>query len=404
MLRKSIMLYSMGCLLITSFAAFAQTKNTHVVVAPSCLIKNITDYKTLSSGKYLLLIETNDTGIEQLIAAKNTRNELCGGFMDVTQNWKTFRVKNISSDQAKIFLSTYENPSHTLAPRTYHIQYQTQVNTLFKQINAQNMWANLTTFTAFPDRYSQSTTGEQAANWIKTQVETMAQNTGHNDVSVYTIKTGTDYQQPSVVAKVGTSAEPGIVIGSHMDTLYSLFSNKPGADDDGSGTVTVLEAVRTLLSSGMHFKKPIYFIWYAAEEEGLIGSQYVVQEFKKQRIPISEVIQFDLTGYPEQTDPNAMWLMNDYVNPSLTKFLETLINTYIKQSVKYTQCGYACSDHATWTQNGFAAALPAESSFNNTNPNIHSAKDTMDKLSLTHMTDYEKLAVAFAVELAEPVA
>ena len=72
----------------------------------------------------------------------------------------------------------------------------------------------------------------------------------------------------------GNSDEPGVVVGAHMDTLSSAVSIKPGADDDGSGSVTVLETARSLLSSGMHFKKPLYLIWYSAEELGLIGSQF----------------------------------------------------------------------------------------------------------------------------------
>ena len=95
---------------------------------------------------------------------------------------------------------------------------------------------------------------------------------------------------------------------------------------------------------------------------------------------------------------------DDFVNEKLVRFLGELITTYVKQPIKHTRCGYACSDHANWTKNGYAAAIPAESAFEHTNPNIHSSRDTQDKLSLNHMTDYLKLATAFAVELAEPQA
>ncbi len=210
------------------------------------------------------------------------------------------------------------------------------------------------------------------------------------------------YKQPSLVVKIGDSNEPGIVIGAHMDTLGALWGKMPGADDDGSGSVTVLEVARTLLASGMHFKKPIYFIWYSAEEEGLVGSQHVVADFKAKKIPVSEVIHMDMTGYANQNDP-TIWLISDNTDKSLTSYLETLTNTYVKQPVKYTSCGYACSDHATWTQNGFKAAIPFEAQFGKDDPNIHSAQDTMDVLSLNHMTDYAKLGVAFVVELAQPV-
>jgi bacterial leucyl aminopeptidase len=213
------------------------------------------------------------------------------------------------------------------------------------------------------------------------------------------------------VVKIGNSNEAGIVIGAHIDTLNGQM---PGADDDGSGTVTVLELAKALINSNMQFKKPIYLIWYSAEEEGLIGSSYTEKDFKQQRIGVEAVIQFDMTGFSYQNDP-TIWLVKDYTDPELTSFLETLVNTYVKQPVKYTYCGYACSDHATWNKQGYKAAFAYEGEMTATghpspektikdNPYFHSAMDTMEKLSLTHMTNYAKLGIAFAVELAGPIA
>ena len=68
--------------------------------------------------------------------------------------------------------------------------------------------------------------------------------------------------------------------------------------------------------------------------------------------------------------------------------------------VDYSSCGYGCSDHASWTKAGVPAAFPCESNFDEHNPYIHSASDTMSLLSLEHMTNFAKLAVAFAIELA----
>jgi leucyl aminopeptidase len=265
------------------------------------------------------------------------------------------------------------------------------------------MWTRLSDLTNYPDRYANSKTGLKAAVDIRDEMIRLASSTGHSEeVSVYFVPTGNFYKQPSVVMKYGTSDEPGVVIGGHMDTLSSKLSLKPGADDDGSGSVTVLETAHTILSSGMHFKKPLYFVWYSAEEMGLVGSQFVVEDFMKKSIPVSEVIQFDMTGYRHQNNP-TMWLVNDYVNSDLTTFVETLIKTYVKVPVDYTQCGYACSDHATWTLNGFASSMPFEASFGNDNPDIHTSRDTIEKLSLEHMINFATLGVAFAVELAEPV-
>lgn len=395
MLRNIFSLALLAALTTTTHAA--TIPDQHIVVAPNCLVKHVKNYQSLAKNKELRLIATDENGIEQLIAAKNDRKELCGGFMDVTHAWQKDRTK-----KAAAFLTHYVETPTVTTKTDYAIRYETEVNQLLKQMNPQNLWSRLVLLTNYQDRYSRSENGVKVANDIKNTVETWAHNNGRQDVSVYLVSTG-NYIQPSVVAKIGNSNEAGVVVGAHMDTLSSVFENKPGADDDGTGSATVLELARTLLSSGMHFEKPIYLIWYAAEEMGLIGSQHVVADFKAKNIPVAAVMQLDMTGYAHQNSP-TMWLMDDFVNKDLSAYLETLINTYVKQPVGHSKCGYACSDHATWTQNGYAAAIPFESSMSTYNPYIHTANDTVEKLSLNHMIDYTKLAIAFAVELAEPVA
>ncbi len=381
-----------------SSIAFASPE-THVVVAPHCLLKNINaQYSELGSTQQLSLISIHDNQMDKLIDAKNNSQKNCGGFIDVTHTWNK---KHISATN---FLMQFKNQKSLKSThQIYDIQYPNETNRLISSINPMYIWNRLTSLTNYPDRFADSKNGVKAAIEIHDEMIELATSTGHkSDVTIYFVPTGKFYKQPSVVMKYGNSDEPGIVIGGHMDTLSSKFSVKPGADDDGSGSVTVLETAHTILSSGMHFKKPIYFVWYSAEEMGLVGSQFVVEDFVNKNIPVSAVIQFDMTGYRYQNDP-TIWLINDYVNPDLTAFIETLITTYVKVPVGYTECGYACSDHATWTMNGFASSMPFEAAFGRDNPDIHTSRDTIEKLSLEHMINFATLGVAFATELAEPI-
>jgi leucyl aminopeptidase len=396
---------NISALLFTAVASFTLSSYAespqHIVVAPNCLIQKIdVPYKTLASKNKFSLVEVNDQGIDALIEKKHHQKELCGGFMDVTAAWDEYRMQRGLKVKAEAFLKDYITPPKPIKKKAvaYSIKYPAQVNQVFAHLNSTRLWSKLTSLTAFPDRYSRSTNGVNASRWIKDQVLAMA--AGRSDVRVYEVSTGS-YIQKSVVAKFGTSNEPGIVIGGHIDTTSGM---KPGADDDGTGAVTVLETANAILSSGLKFKKPIYFIWYAAEEVGLVGSQYVVRDFKAKNIPVSEVIQIDMTGWPDRTNPTAMWLMDDYTNKALTAYLEALINAYVKKPIKHDRCGYGCSDHATWYKNGYASSIAFEASMNTYNPYIHSSQDTMEKLTLSHMNDYLKLAAAFAVELAEPIA
>lgn len=393
---------SLTSLALLSAAAFAgqPTSTEHVIVAPTCLLNKTTAvHTTLAVNEGFSLISINKNNIDALVEARAKRSKApCGGFIDVTDNWQQH---SLTAGNATTFLSHYTDSPKKAENINYKVQYSAEVNTLLKNINPQDIWSNVTSLTQFQDRYANSETGVQAAVWIQTQLKDIAKANNRSDVIVYTVATGNVYKQPSVVMKIGTSNEPGIVIGAHMDTLSGRYDQKPGADDDGSGTSSVLEVARVLLSSNMHFKKPIYIIWYSAEEMGLVGSGYVVNDFKTKKIPVDAVLQMDMTGYEHKKDP-TIWLITDNTNTQLTAYLETLINTYVKQPVNRTRCGYACSDHASWNHAGFSAAFPFESSFGNDDPYIHTSQDKIDALSLEHMTDFAKLGIAFAVELAEP--
>jgi leucyl aminopeptidase len=88
------------------------------------------------------------------------------------------------------------------------------------------------------------------------------------------------------------------------------------------------------------------------------------------------------------------------VSPELTRFTMKLIETYVKVPVREDVCGYACSDHASWTRAGYPAVFPFEAMFNNMNKSIHTANDTIEKLDMDFGLHFTKLATAFAVELS----
>lgn len=405
--RKKFVSLTLSVITLSAINAHASPAQHHIVVVPQCLTHYLSaPHKTIATLNSFSLIDVNDAGLNQLIKGKENKKVLCGGFMNVSEAWDNYAARHVTTNKSSaLFLNKYIQ-SHTktyaaASKQSYDVKYPAQVNQLLNQVNPQRMWDNLVYLSSMKDRYANSQNGVAAAEWFKEQIEHIAKTHNRNDVTVTTVATGVRYKQPSVVVKVGNSDQPGIVIGAHMDTLNSTYERMPGADDDGSGSVTVLETAQTILASGMTFKKPIYFIWYAAEEMGLVGSGYVVSEFKNKKIPVDAVMHFDLTGYAYRNE-TTMWLMDDYVNTKLVSYLEKLIQTYVGRPVKHSRCGYACSDHASWFQAGYVTGMPAEAAYNDSNPYMHSSDDTTDHLSLAHMTDYLKLATAFVVEMAEP--
>ncbi|KAG9099760.1 Leucine aminopeptidase 1 [Ceratobasidium sp. UAMH 11750] len=180
------------------------------------------------------------------------------------------------------------------------------------------------------------------------------------------------------------------------------FLPAPGADDDGSGTVTILEAYRGLIAANFTPVHDVEFHWYSAEEGGLLGSQAVAQEYKARGANVKAQIQFDMTAWVKRGTEEQVGIITDYVDPELTTFVAKLVKEYLGIPPVQTKCGYACSDHASWTKYGYPSAFSIESSFENSNHNIHSVNDRIDfspEFSFEHALEFSKLAVAFAIEL-----
>lgn len=107
------------------------------------------------------------------------------------------------------------------------------------------------------------------------------------------------FRQSSIIArfepKIRNFSHPLTILGAHQDSANYLFPllPAPGADDDCSGTVSILEAFRVLAEAGFVPKNgPVEFHWYAAEEGGLLGSQAIARYKKEQGAHIGAMMEF----------------------------------------------------------------------------------------------------------------
>jgi leucyl aminopeptidase len=184
------------------------------------------------------------------------------------------------------------------------------------------------------------------------------------------------WPQNSIVARFDGSVAPDevIIIGAHLDSINGFNPNgrAPGADDDGSGTTTILDAFLALVEGNFKPERSVEFHWYSGEEMGLWGSQAISTEYKKKNVKVVGMVQFDMTGFMKKGD--HIGIITDYVDKDLTNFLKVLTNSYLDVKFKETVCGYACSDHASWNRAGYRSAFPFEGSFPDHSPYVHTDK------------------------------
>lgn len=373
-------------------------------VMSTCLSKNISFKHSVletKSGYALVQIEQEDTEKLALLAHHNAS---CGRYFNVSQKVE----KKFQHASYQSLLDEYiPKPTglHNLKKTNYSINQKSKVLQALHEVDPQNIWNTLEGLTGFQNRSSTTDEGVDAAKWIKMRFDAMATEYARSDVKSFFVETGGHYKQPSLVTVIGTDlSSDAVVIGAHMDTLTRNEyggDRLPGADDDGSGSASLMETARVLLASKEKLNHPVYIIWYAAEESGLVGSQAVVEHLLDSNNPIKvkAVLQMDMTGYRNRNE-SKIWLITDNVDRNLTQFMEGLITQYVGVDVGYSQCGYACSDHASWTRHNVPAVFPFEAKFGQYSPYIHSSKDKLETVSLEHMTNFAKLSIAFALELA----
>lgn len=130
----------------------------------------------------------------------------------------------------------------------------------------------------------------------------------------------------------------------------SPSARSPGADDNASGSVTILEALRVLANAGFRPRNTIEFHWYAGEEGGLLGSKEVYANYKSTGKKVVAFLNQDMTGYSPSGKPAVF---TDNVDPALTEYVRIIVAEYTGITPLSSKCGYGCSDHASGRSNGF---------------------------------------------------
>lgn len=334
-------------------------------------------------------------------------------FMDITNN-------------PRLGSNTKVLQYHKTSPPAQPMHNDT-IKPLLKELNKHNMRENLETFSSFHTRYYKSDYGVQSQKWLLGRVTDMLSSTNASyhssssspstdDKQTSTNATVTTFPHPwgqsSIILRIPGQSDKTVIISAHQDSINLFLPSilaAPGADDDGSGTVTILEAARVFLHNTTSalagtFPNTVEFHWYSAEEGGLLGSQAVYQAYKHAGRDVIATLQLDAVGYDAGSlahgHPESIGIVTDHVDGALTDFISLLVTEYCDVEVALTQCGYACSDHASAHKAGYASACVMESKFKDMDPRFHTGDDKVEYLSFEHMLEFAKVALSFAYEMA----
>jgi leucyl aminopeptidase len=285
---------------------------------------------------------------------------------------------------------------------------QLLVRELIQKVSKDSLTSGITTLsTEFLNRYYTSQYGLKAAYWIKDFCDSIvdslpAERRRLFNVTLFHHK----FLQPSIVVtmkgKSDTVGDEIAIIGGHEDSIVSYGGPDdpaPGADDNASGTMGVLEVFRVIAQSDWVPDRSLQFHTYAAEEVGLRGSQDVVQSLKSKNAKVYSYVNLDMIGWLPPSGP-TVGVITDYSDRDLTRFLKQVITEYTNLPVGDTSCGYGCSDHASYTKAGYRSCFAIEGyPMSNYNKKIHTAQDKIEHISMDRAKQYTQFALAMMIEL-----
>ena len=184
----------------------------------------------------------------------------------------------------------------------------------------------------------------------------------------------------------GPLAHETIVVGAHYDHLGmgGQGSLAPwtkeihnGADDNASGTASLLEVAHQLTQAGFKPKRRIVFIAFSGEERGLLGSARYVRE---PRFPLKDTIamvNMDMVG---RLNENKLIIQGTKTADIMDELIERLNKTYEFDLTKKPG-GMGPSDH----QSFYLKKIPVLHLFTGLHSNYHRPSDDFNLLNLEGM-------------------
>jgi Zn-dependent M28 family amino/carboxypeptidase len=198
-----------------------------------------------------------------------------------------------------------------------------------------------------------------------------------------------------------------IVFSAHHDH-DGVWDEKmfPGADDNGSGTVGVMELARAFAASSAKPKRSLLFAIFAAEERGLLGSYYYVAHPLRPLATTRAVINFDMIGRNETASQQTDGLMKIAPDTSNELNLIGTLNSpaYRAQVERHNRdvglnLNYKWDDDAALNifqrSDQFPFSLrdiPAVWWFTGFHPDYHQTTDTVEKINFAKMVKILRLA------------
>ena len=207
-----------------------------------------------------------------------------------------------------------------------------------------------------------------------------------------------------------------VILGAHLDSRTVQRNDTagvaPGADDDGSGCIALLEIGRILANEALNI--PVVLAAFTGEEQGLLGARAYADELEDDDDAVTAMINMDMIGhivYPnEEIDSITVRLFSANPSTSVSRQLARYIKWVGEEYsdglemiiIPAPDRGGRSGDHIPFSNNGFPAARVIEIA---EDVNFqHNQQDIPDNMSLSYTVRVTRLVLGVtAVITSAPV-
>jgi len=211
--------------------------------------------------------------------------------------------------------------------------------------------------------------------------------------------------QNVIATKLGTqNPDEQVVVCAHLDCTSEQPENlAPGADDNGSGSVGVIEAAR--IFSGIDFGKTIKFCLWTGEEQGLLGSEAYAGDAAARGDNILGALNFDMIGWDGDSDGSCeIHCGTMTASIALGDMFIEIINDYdiglVPEQLTFNSTDR--SDHASFWEFDYPAILGIEDFSSDFHPYYHTTGDNVSNINQDFYFEYVKAIIGAAATFAEP--
>jgi Zn-dependent M28 family amino/carboxypeptidase len=257
--------------------------------------------------------------------------------------------------------------------------------------------------------------GQRHLAAVESLIERALSSYGLSVQSDYFLHRGRSFR--NIVGRLGSQSSGSLIIlGAHFDSVQGT----PGADDNASGVVVLLEVARRL--SSLKLRSPVLVCAFNLEELNMIGSSYFAKKLKSAGTKVDAMISLEMVGYTDSRQGSQKYPFGlkafypdrgDFIGVIGNWNSASLLRRFTRQMRQVRGLpvetlsvpgngglvpAVRLSDHSPFWDAGYPALMVTDTSFFR-NPHYHGPTDTLETLNFEFMAKVCEGVIRAVLEL-----